>query len=268
MSFKKFLFSKAFIFNLALAVLLLSGILFLTLQSLKSYTRHGQSFPVPDFRGLVEQEANTKATQSNLKVVIIDSVFSDEVKPGAVVEQLPEAGFGVKENRTILLTINSTSKEKIVLPKLTDISYRQALVLAENSGLLVGEISYQPSEYNNLVLKVEQESEEVYQGNILLKGSTINFTIGRNPENEQTALPYLKGLKTEVAKKILTDAMLNLGVLIYDKTILTAEDSTNAVIWRQRPDVKSKRSVMLGTSVDLWITVDKEKIIKATEAQF
>ena len=141
-----------------MAVLLVSGILFLTLQSLKSYTRHGQSFPVPDFRGLVKQEANAKATQNNLKVVIIDSVFSDKVKPGAVVEQLPEAGFGVKENRTILLTINSTNKEKVVLPKLTDISYRQALVLAENCGLLVGEIFYQPSEYNNLVLSNSSSS--------------------------------------------------------------------------------------------------------------
>jgi beta-lactam-binding protein with PASTA domain len=268
MSFKKFLFSRAFIFNLALAVLLVGGILFLTLQSLKSYTRHGQSFPVPNFRGLVEQEANAKATQNNLKVVIIDSVFSDKVKPGEVVEQLPEAGFGVKENRTILLTINSTNKEKVVLPKLTDISYRQALVLAENCGLLVGEISYQPSEYNNLVLKIEQDTVEVFQGSLLLKGSTINFTVGRNQENEQTALPNLKGLKTEIAKEILTDAMLNLGVLIYDKTILTTEDSTNAVIWRQRPDVKSTRSVKLGTSVDLWITVDKEKIARVTEAQF
>jgi len=268
MSFKKFLFSKAFIFNLALAFVLVGAILFLTLQSLKSYTRHGQSFPVPDLRGLVEQEANAKAKQNNLKIVIIDSVFTDKVKPGAVVEQLPEAGFGVKENRTILLTINSSNKEKVVLPKLTDISFRQAMVLAENCGLLVGEISYQPSEYNNLVLKVEQESDEVFQGNLLLKGSTINFTVGRNPNNEQTALPDLKGLETEEAKKILTDAMLNLGVLIYDKTIITAEDSINAVIWRQRADVKSTRSILLGTSVDLWITVDKEKIARVKQAQF
>lgn len=259
MSFKKFLFSKAFILNLAIAVILLGGILFITLQSLKSYTRHGQSFPVPDFRGLVEQEAIAKATQTSLKVVIVDSVFSEKVKPGAVVEQLPEAGFGVKENRTILLTINSTNKEKVVLPKLTDISYRQALVLADNCGLLVGEISYQPSEYNNLVLKVEQNSTEVTQGSMLLKGSTINFTVGRKSVNEQTTLPNLKGLNPLEAKEILTDAMLNLGVVIYDKTILTAEDSTNAVIWRQRPDAKLKRSVKLGTSVDLWITVDKEK---------
>ena len=210
-------------------------------------------------------ESETIATQQNLKVVIIDSVFTDKVEPGAVVEQEPNAGFGVKENRTVFLTINSTLKEKVILPKLTDISFRQAQVLVENCGLIVGEISYQPSEYNDLVLKVEQESKEILQGKILLKGTAVDFVIGRDPENEQTPLPNLIGLNPEEAKGILTDAMLNFGVLIYDKTIRTAEDSTNAIIWRQRPDNQRTSSVKLGTSVDLWITVDEEKLTTARE---
>lgn len=268
MSFKKFLVSRAFLFNLILAIVLVGGLLFLTLQTLESYTRHGQSNPVPDFTGLLQQEAEIIAKQNNIKVVIIDSVFTDKVKPGSVVEQVPEPGFGVKEKRTIFLTINSTNKEMVVLPKLTDISFRQAQVLIENCGLIIGEISYQPSEYNNLVLKTEQDSLEVFPGKLVLKGSRVDFIVGRDPQNEQTPLPNLNGLKIEEAKNILTDAMLNFGVLIYDETILSAEDSTNAVIWRQRPDKKRTSSVKLGTSVDLWITVDEEKINAAKELKF
>lgn len=265
MSFKKFLISRVFFINLAIAVVLVGVLIFITMKSLNSYTRHGQSNPVPDFTGMVQQKAIIIAAQNNLKIEIIDSVYTNKVQPGAIVDQVPNPGFGVKENRTVFLTINSTQKEQIVLPKLTDISFRQAQVLVENCGLLIGEISYQPSEYNNLVLKVEQDSTEIFQGNLLLKGSTIDLIIGRDPENEQTSMPDLYGLNIEEAKKIITDAMLNFGVLIYDESFLSADDSLNAIIWRQRPDIKINSSVKLGTSVDLWITVDEEKIIKVQE---
>ncbi len=265
MSIKKFLVSRTFFIHLLIAIALVASLLFITMLVLNAYTRHGQSYPVPDMYGLSDTEAAKIAEQQNLKAVVIDSVFNDQVAPGAVVEQQPRAGFGVKENRTIFLTINSTQKEKVVLPKLTNISFRQAQVLVENCGLLIGEISYQPSEYNDLVLKIEQDSVEVFEGNVLVKGSKVDFVIGRDPENQQTPLPNLIGLKPEEAKEILTDAMLNFGVLIYDETIVTAEDSTNAVIWRQRPDAKISSSVKLGTSVDLWITVDEEKIADLQE---
>jgi beta-lactam-binding protein with PASTA domain len=268
MSFKKFLVSKTFFLNLIAAIALVSGLLYLTLQTLNSYTRHGQSNPVPDFYNLTYYEAVDAAKPYKLKVVVIDSVFTDKIKPGAVYEQEPNPGFGVKENRTIFLTINSISKEQVILPKLTDISFRQAQVLVENSGLIIGEISYQPSEYNNLVLKVKQDSLEMLPGELLLKGSRVDFIVGRDPQNEQTPLPNLKGLKIEEAKNILTNAMLNFGVLIFDKSIVSEEDSTNAVIWRQRPDKKRTSDVKLGTSVDLWVTVDEEKINTAKELEF
>ena len=264
MSLKKFLVSRIFFVNLFIAIILIAVIIFFVLYSLKIYTRHGQSNPVPDFYGLTQAEATQVAAGQKLKIVIVDSVYTNEVKPGGVVEQVPDAGFGVKENRTIFLTLNSTQKEKVALPKLTDISFRQSQVLVENYGFLVGEISYQPSEYNNLVLKVEQDSVEVHEGDLILKGSTLDLIVGRDAGNEQTTLPNLKGLKIEEAKEKLTEAMLNPGVLIYDETILSAEDSLNGIVWRQRPDEKITSSIELGTSVDLWVTVDEQKINKAT----
>jgi len=268
MSFKKFLASRTFFINLSIALFLIAILLFLTLQVLKIYTRHGQSNPVPNFYGMQKQEAETIAKQHNLKIIIIDSVYTDKVNPGEVIEQDPNAGFEVKENRTVFLTINSSNKEMVVLPKLTEISFRQAQVLVENYGFEVGEIAYQPSEYNNLVLTVKQDSAEIIEGSLLLKGSSIDFVIGRDSENKQTTLPYLIGLNVESAKEILTNAMLNFGVLIYDESILTADDTLNATIWQQRPETKRTSSVTLGTSVDLWITVDDEKINSTEEQEF
>lgn len=260
MSLKKFLVSRTFFTHLIIAIAIVTGLLFITMQSIKKYTRHGQSNPVPDFTGLTQDEAAVEAQKHMLKIIVIDSVFTDKVDPGEVIEQVPNPGFGVKENRTVFLTINSTNKEKVVLPKLTDISFRQAQVLVENCGLQVGEIKYKPSEYNNLVLDVSQDSTMINEGDLLLKGSKIDFVVGRDSENEETTLPDLTGLKIEEAKELLTKAMLNFGVLIYDESFETAEDTLNAVIWQQRPDARAISSVDLGTSVDFWITVNEEKI--------
>ena len=262
MSFKKFLTSRVFFVNLIFAILLIVVLVFIIMQSLNKYTRHGQSNPVPDFVGMTPQEAKVIAEQNNLKVEIIDSVFTHEVPPGAVIEQVPDAGIGVKENRMVFLTINSINKERVALPKLVDISFRQAQVLVESCGLIVGKISYQPSEYNNLVLKIKHDSIEVFQGDFIEKGSIVDFVVGRDSHNQQTLLPNLIGIKPEEATEILTSSMLNFGVLIYDESILTAEDSLNAIVWKQRPGFIENTLVKLGSTVDLWITVDEEKINK------
>lgn len=260
MSLKKILTSRVFIKHLVIAIVVIFIIIVITLQGLKIYTHHGESNPVPDFSGLTVPEIENIAQQNKLKFEIIDSVYVADALPGAVIDQEPEAGFRVKENRTVFLTINSSQPEKIVVPKLTDISFRQAQVLAENCGLEIGKISYEPSEYNDLVLRIEQNSSEVFPGEMLLKGSRINLIVGRVGGNEDTPLPDLTGINLEGANSLLTNSMLNTGVIIYDSSIITEEDSINALVWKQYPSTKNTRFISLGASVDLWLTTDTTKI--------
>lgn len=264
MSLKNFITSRVFLKHLILAFLLVLIIMVSILQQLKSYTRHGESFPVPKFTGLRIDEIETVADQNNLKYEIVDSMHIDGAEPGVVVEQVPGAGFKVKKNRVVFLTINSTVPEKVVLPKLTDISFRQAQGLIENCGLILGTISYQPSEYNNLVLKVVQNSRELSQGDIIPKGSSVDLVIGSSSGNQDTPLPNLTGLTYSEAEALLTTQMLNTGVLIYDRTIITSEDTLAALIWKQYPNFQNTRIVSLGTSVDLWLTLDSLKIQQPT----
>ena len=268
MSLSKFLRSRKFLFHLALAILLIVALMFLTLQALKLYTRHGQSNPVPDFYGLTQTEAKATAQQYDLRIEIVDSLYMSEADPGAVVDQLPGAGSRVKENRTIFLTINSSRPEQVTLPQLTDISFRQAQVLIENSGLEIGNISYRPSEYNDLVLEVQKDSVQLGAGQRLPKGSEIDLIVGREHGNQVTDLPNLLGLTIPEAKETLTDAMLNTGVIIYDESIISAEDSTSAMVWKQKPNPLVTATATLGSSVDLWVTVDQLKIEDATDTGF
>ena len=260
MSLKNFLTSRVFLKHLFLAIILVIVVLVITMQGLKKYTHHGESYPVPDFTGLSGDEIVNAALQNNLKTEIIDSVYMNDALPGVVVDQEPEPGFRVKQNRTVFLTINSIEPEKVLLPKLTDISFRQAQVLVENIGIQIGNISYEPSEFNDLVLRVEQDSTEIKPGKMILKGSAIDLVVGRSAGNEDTSLPDLTGFTVDEAKTLLTNSMLNMGVIIYDETVITTEDSLSAFVWKQYPVSNGSKQVSLGSTIDLWLTTNSEKL--------
>jgi beta-lactam-binding protein with PASTA domain len=92
--------------------------------------------------------------------------------------------------------------------------------------------------------------------------------VGREHGNQTTPLPDLAGLSVEQAQLILTDALLNTGVIIYDESVTSSEDSLNARIWRQRPTPQTSGTVLLGSSVDLWVTADSLKISEALGLEF
>ncbi len=256
----RFLTSRTFLIQLAIAIAIVLVLIFLTLKGLEIYTRHGQSHPVPDFSGMSQQEAKKIALNNNMRIEVIDSVFVEDTPPGVIVDQLPEAGHGIKQDRIIFVSINSTQPEMVTVPQLTDISFRQAQVLIENSGLQVGQIMYRPSQFNNLVLEVQLDSQIVKPGQILPKGSNIDLVIGRAQGNIFTPLPDLKGLILTDAEETITNAMLNTGVVIFDNSVVTGTDSLEARVWRQRPSPDNNSSVLLGSFIDLWVTVDSLKI--------
>jgi len=265
MSLKKFLLSRVFLLQIIAAGAVIILLVTATMIGLRIYTQHGQAFPVPDLVELTEKEVQEKINAMKLQYRVIDSAYIPSQRPGSVIDQVPEPGFKVKEGRTLLLTMNARTPEQVLLPKLRDISFRQAQVLIENRGLNLGNIRYKPSEYNDLVLRVFHDSSEIFQGKILEKGSRIDLEIGRVAGSEKTDVPDLIGLSREDAKLILTDAMLNMGVIMYDASVASPEDSLHARIWKQRPNPRLSPDTEMGTSVDIWVTMDEEKIIEAIE---
>lgn len=259
MSLKKFLTSRIFLINLAVAVILIVLLLVVTLSRLKSYTHHGISYSVPAFSGMTMEQANEMAKSENLKLQILDSVYNKFSEPGTIVDQEPKPGKKVKEGRLIYLTLNALEPEKVQLPKLTDISFRQAQVLLDNCGLTIDSISYEPSEYNDLVLSVKQDETDVREGDFVIKGSSVALVVGQSKGNMETSLPDLHGLFMEDVRLALTESRLNMGVTIYDRSIITKDDTLNARVWKQMPDSKMTSKVYLGSSVDLWLSVNPER---------
>jgi len=148
--------------------------------------------------------------------------------------------------------------EQVEVPKLTDVSLRQASVLLESKGFALGNIEMRPSEFNDLVLEQKHNGQMISPGSRLDNGSTIDLVVGKNMAGGETIIPDLTSLSLTAARDTLKSKSLNAGSIIYDPSILTTEDTLSAVIWKQMPMPDSTAHVMPGISVDLWLKLKAE----------
>jgi beta-lactam-binding protein with PASTA domain len=256
MTLLKFLSGKIFYKHLAYAIGGVIVMLFLTFLILKVYTHHGQTLSVPDFKGLFMEEVYIKAKKSKMRIEVSDSVFNNHLPKGTVIEQNPIAGFKVKKNRRIFLIVNAFNPEKVKMPNIVGVSHRQAEAVLKNAGLEIGRLIHIPDIAVNNVLKQKFNNNEIKEGELIPKGSKIDLVLGMGLSDQKTQIPDLGNYSLEKAKNRILRSALNLGAVIYDKSIITAEDSTDAKVWRQYPSFKENKLIRLGSSVDVWLTVD------------
>ncbi len=261
----KFLVSKHFFKNLAIAIGIAFGIFVLLFISLRIYTHHGEALSVPDLFGYTLEEADSVIIDRMMTYKVIDSVYIQELEKGTVVEQNPKPNFKVKENRTIFITMNAQSPEKIVMPKVTEVSLRQAEALLTSHGLRLGELIYKPDVAKNYVLDQQHEGQQMAPGDTIVKGSTIDLVLGTGLGGQATGVPDLLGLSWREADDVTKDAFLNLGLPIYDNSILTEEDSLNARIYRQKPMAGRQIQIPMGSYIDVWLTADSVKLQETIE---
>jgi len=256
MTLFKFLASKTFFKHLGIAVGGVIILLTLTFLVLKLYTHHGKAYGVPDFTGMTLEEVHKKAKKSKLRIEIADSVFNNNKPKGTVIEQNPEAGFKVKKNRRIFLIMNALNPEKVKMPNIMGVSHRQAEAVLKNAGLEIGRLIHVPDIAVNNVLKQKYNGQEIEEGTLVPKGSKIDLVLGMGLSNQKTQVPDLDHYTLERAKNRILRSALNLGAIIYDESIEDGTDSTEAKVWRQYPSFKENKTIRLGSTIDLWLTVD------------
>lgn len=262
-SFFKFLLSKRFFINLGIILLIWIVVILGTFFGLKKYTHFGEIFPTPNLIGLQENELLDTCKKYQLKYVIIDSIFRNDVPRGVVIEQFPEANDNVKADRKIFLTINAREKETVRMPDLTGVSIRQALADATMYGLRIGDLQFIPDIAKNNVIYQLYKGKKIQPGTKIDKGSVINLVVGVGLSNKKTFVPCLYGLKRDLAEDKLNSAALNIGAIIFDKSVLTSVDSAMANVWKQYPEYnRGETQLNLGSPVDIWLTLDSNKVVQ------
>lgn len=158
-----------------------------TLAWLDYYTRHNEAVIVPDVKGLSMNEAKSFFDNTGLRYNVIDSVFSNDVAPGAIVEVVPEPGSKVKEGRIVFVTINALTAQMAIIPEVADLSFRQAYALLRSLGFKNIEVKFVPGDYKDLAVGVERNAQMINRGERVPLASTLTLIIS-NGEKEIDSL--------------------------------------------------------------------------------
>lgn len=254
MNLLRFIFSKWFVLNVAIAVVLVAISFFFINNRLANYTHHGQTIEVPDFRGYSFDSIADIMKENEFRMKIVDSLYDKELAPGVIILQNPTPGSLVKKNRSIYFTINARNTPNILLPVLVNQSSRQVIATLNVLGIQIKEKKYKTSPYDNLVLDVLYQGESVAEGAELPVNSELTLIIGTSNNLPMVPLPELINLRPGQADTLLRELGLNLGLMIDCNECFTAEDSASALIYRTSPQYNPDKSVRIGSTIDYWIS--------------
>ncbi len=243
-----------------IAALFFLGICWWALWYLDKYTLHGETVEVPDLMGFIEIEVEEILEKRGLTYQIMDSLYRDNAPRGIVLEQHPEAGSAVKDGRIIYLTINKMKPENAFMPHLVDKSKRAAIETLKSAGLEVGLLSYRPDQCFDCVLLQQFDGDDIEPGTEVPKGTEIDLVLGGGLSEDKILVPLIINLTREEAMKDLWESYLNIGAEYYDETVLNAEDSLAARIYKQSPHYGIDSWLRMGSSVDVEYTLDSGKI--------
>ncbi len=179
MSFIKFLFTKAFLKQLGLAVAAVVILCFLILWWLKFTTNHGQQIEVPDLAKMTLEEAEETLDDLDLRYVIMDTTnYNPNFGYKTVIEQIPEAGKFVKEDRKIYISLNRSGYPMITIPPVIGKTKRQAEPALKAVGFEIGKITYRKYIAKDEVLELRHRGKRIQDGDKLQKTSVIDLVLG------------------------------------------------------------------------------------------
>ncbi|MBX7225097.1 MAG: PASTA domain-containing protein [Chitinophagales bacterium] len=215
-----------------------------------TYTMHGNSVKVPTVEGLTMKEAKKVLKKAGLKVVIADSTFRLDVKPGLVIDQSPGTGNEVKKYRKVYLTVSSYTPEPVKMPNLIDNSRRQAILILESYGLKLGRENYVPDIAKDAVRAMYYKGKPLKAGAIIPKGSIVDLDLGDGIGDTKVDVPDLIGGSYLEALAVLEAYGLQPGIITAQGTIT---DTLNAFIYYQQPEYGTAYKLSPGDPINLFI---------------
>lgn len=237
-------------------ILVAIGLLLAGWLWLRIYTRHDSLVRVPDLQGLSLEEASAMLEKRDLQALVVDSVYTDEVPKGSVVDQDPDSGVDVKAERKIYLVVNAMQPKMIDMPALVDMSKRQAMSVLEIVGLKVKELQYRPDPCMDCVIEQLYKGRPIAADEKIRRGESVTLVLGAGEKGERVPVPELRGLTQVEVGMVLNMASLNSGVVVTCDGCNTKADSAFARVYRQSPAANPNARIAMGSVIDLWFTTD------------
>ena len=180
MNLINFLKSKTFFKNVLIAGVGLVVFVIVVMKWLDITTNHNQKIEVPDLSKMSLNDVVETLDELDLNFVVIDSAsFNPNYPSKSVIEQDPEPGDFVKEDRKVYLTLNPSDYKNVEIPNLLGRTKRQA-----SSHLLAIGFKIHPTPIyvsdiaKDVVRGLIYNNKSLKQGEKLPKNSVIKLKLG------------------------------------------------------------------------------------------
>ncbi|MBA6155394.1 PASTA domain-containing protein [Tenacibaculum sp. S7007] len=176
----QFIKSKTFFIQIGIAIVSLLIFVFVLQWWLGVTTNHSQKIQVPNLHKMSLADVEKKLDELNLDFIVIDSAsFNPDYPKKSVIEQNPETGDFVKENRKIYLTLNPSKYRDVEIPDLNGRTRRQATTHLRSIGFLVGDnVTWVSDIGKNVVRGLKYKGNKIQPGSKLPKKTTIDLILG------------------------------------------------------------------------------------------
>ncbi|MEO9967248.1 MAG: PASTA domain-containing protein [Reichenbachiella sp.] len=258
---------KELFIHIGLAGLASIGILlFVFYIYLPLSTNHGESMTVPNLEGILLEELDEFLEERDLRYEVEpDSGYSPKYPPYAVLKQFPLANAKVKEGRKIYITLNSAKPPVVKMPKLVQISLKDAQLQLRSLGLLLGDVRYKPDFALNSILGQYYKGEKIQPGSEIPKGARIDFEVGDGLGKQTFQMMNLSDMQLDEAVFVMRGYGLKLGDVFYEKEgkiirekedadgeiVIESLDAKPGRVFRHSPS--AKKIAKIGQEIDLWI---------------
>ena len=162
-----------------------------TLWGLSAYTRHGESYAVPDVTNKTLEQARLLLEQNQLTGVVVDSSYVRGLPSGVILDQTPAGGMRVKEGRTIYLTINTDKVPEVKIPDLIDnSSVRQAAAKLKAMGFRLTAPEYVSGE-QDWVYGIKYKGRNLLVGDKVPREAELTLCVGNTQVRDSLSVDTL-----------------------------------------------------------------------------
>ena len=175
-------------------------ILFINYLLMPTYINQRSIIAIPNLEGLSVIEAESITKSEGIQVIVADTIFTNDINPGIILEQFPAAGKEVKVGRAIKIKITQLN-QKILVPELLGKTLRSSEIELDQIGISVDSVyySYSPNYPKGIVSwQSPAPLDSVRKG----FGVRLEVSTGLAP-NDFVTVPDLQGIfYSEAIKKI------------------------------------------------------------------
>jgi len=134
---------------------------------------------VPSVIGDELNIAQEKLYNAGLKIYVSSEEFNERISPNKIINQDPASGAKVKMNREVYVVVSKRGKVMTLdIPDLRNKELDEATALIEESGLILGRITYT---YHFTVPKDIVIAQTPEPGNVNLGSKEVNLLVSKGP---------------------------------------------------------------------------------------